>query len=156
MHFKGIKNNANKSFSEKLNIADLVKKKTEYHQPTTEKKEAKEQMHHIKNGETLTSDLKPSLTPNRNKASWPKIPIFMLSMVSTTIHTTLIAKKNKAGEDFKFTALLEKIQRTALLKFHKMMADIYEEVQHFHHDTVGAYDQDTNLALLDLNSMDNK
>ncbi|KAG1808895.1 uncharacterized protein BJ212DRAFT_1302795 [Suillus subaureus] len=39
MHFKGIKNNANKSFSEKLNIANLIKEKTEYHCLTTEEKE---------------------------------------------------------------------------------------------------------------------
>ncbi|KAG1780202.1 hypothetical protein EV702DRAFT_1255566 [Suillus placidus] len=39
MHFKGIENNANKGFSEKSNIADLVKEKTEYHRLTTEEKE---------------------------------------------------------------------------------------------------------------------
>ncbi|KAG2337483.1 hypothetical protein BDR05DRAFT_1004968 [Suillus weaverae] len=39
MHFKGIENNANKSFSEKLNIADLVKEKMEYHRLATEEKE---------------------------------------------------------------------------------------------------------------------
>ncbi|KAG2096125.1 uncharacterized protein F5147DRAFT_656726 [Suillus discolor] len=38
MHFKGIQNNANKSFSEKSNIADLAKGETKYHQLTTEEK----------------------------------------------------------------------------------------------------------------------
>ncbi|KAG1721781.1 uncharacterized protein EDB91DRAFT_1274880 [Suillus paluster] len=39
MHFKGIQNNTNKSFSEKSNIADVVKEKTEYHRLTAEEKE---------------------------------------------------------------------------------------------------------------------
>ncbi|KAG2132731.1 uncharacterized protein EDB93DRAFT_1107808 [Suillus bovinus] len=38
MHFKGIQDNANKSFSEKSNIANLAKDETEYHQLTTEEK----------------------------------------------------------------------------------------------------------------------
>ncbi|KAG1875361.1 hypothetical protein C8R48DRAFT_769359 [Suillus tomentosus] len=92
----------------------------------------------------------------------------MLAMVSTAIHTVLIAKKNKAGEDFKFTgnqfcdiytyhmALLERIRRTAPVKFHKMMADIYEEVQHFRHDAIGVYGTDTDLAFLDLEGMDDE
>ncbi|KAG2369567.1 hypothetical protein BDR07DRAFT_1371137 [Suillus spraguei] len=57
----------------------------------------------------------------KNKASRPEVPIPMVAIVSTAIHATLIAKKNKAGDDFKFTgnqfcdiytyhvALLEKI-----------------------------------------------
>ncbi|KAG1836594.1 hypothetical protein C8R48DRAFT_782918 [Suillus tomentosus] len=97
-----------------------------------------------------------------------EIPIPMLAMVSTAIHAVLIAKKNKAGEDFKFTgnqfcdiytyhvALLERIRRTAPVKFHKMMADIYEEVQHFRRDAIGVYGTDTDLAFLDLEGMDDE
>ncbi|KAG2365214.1 hypothetical protein BDR07DRAFT_1481596 [Suillus spraguei] len=104
----------------------------------------------------------------KNKASQPEVPIPMVAIVSIAIHATLIAKKNKAGDDFKFTgnqfcdiytyhvALLEKIRRTAPVKFHKMMADIYEEVQCFHCDTIGVYDKDTDLALLDLDGMDDE
>ncbi|KAG2040755.1 hypothetical protein BDR03DRAFT_1007929 [Suillus americanus] len=104
----------------------------------------------------------------KNKASRPEVPIPMVAIVSTAIHATLIAKKNKAGDDFKFTgnqfcdiytyhvALLEKIRRTAPIKFHKMMADIYEEVQGFCRDTIGVYDKDTDLALLDLDGMDDE
>ncbi|KAG2353093.1 hypothetical protein BDR07DRAFT_1496969 [Suillus spraguei] len=104
----------------------------------------------------------------KNKASRLEVPIPMVAIVSTAIHATLIAKKNKAGDDFKFTgnqfcdiytyhvALLEKIQRTAPIKFHKMMADIYEEVQGFCRDTIGVYDKDTDLALLDLDGMDDE
>ncbi|KAG2029301.1 hypothetical protein BDR03DRAFT_1018585 [Suillus americanus] len=104
----------------------------------------------------------------KNKASRLEVPIPMVAIVSTAIHATLIAKKNKAGDDFKFTgnqfcdiytyhvALLEKIQRTAPVKFHKMMADIYKEVQGFRRDTIGVYDKDTDLALLDLDGMDDE
>ncbi|KAG1834059.1 hypothetical protein DFJ58DRAFT_918030 [Suillus subalutaceus] len=104
----------------------------------------------------------------KNKASRPEVPIPMVAIVSTAIHATLIAKKNKAGDDFKFTgnqfcdiytyhvALLEKIRRTAPVKFHKMMANIYEEVQGFRRDTIGVYDKDTDLALLDLDGMDDE
>ncbi|KAG1869336.1 hypothetical protein DFJ58DRAFT_837648 [Suillus subalutaceus] len=104
----------------------------------------------------------------KNKTGQPEIPIPMLAIVSTAIHTTLIAKKNKVGNDFKFTgnqfcdiytyhvALLEKIQWMAPVKFHKMMSDIYEEVQHFCRDTIGAYDKDTDLMLLDLDGMDDE
>ncbi|KAG2090097.1 uncharacterized protein F5147DRAFT_780406 [Suillus discolor] len=103
-----------------------------------------------------------------NKTGRPEIPIPMLAMVSTAIHAVLVAKKNKAGEDFKFTgnqfcdiytyhvALLERIRRTAPVKFHKMMADIYEEVQHLRRDTIGVYDKDTDLAFLDLEGMDDE
>ncbi|KAG2110327.1 uncharacterized protein F5147DRAFT_772579 [Suillus discolor] len=103
-----------------------------------------------------------------NKTGRPEIHIPMLAMVSTAIHAVLVAKKNKAGEDFKFTgnqfcdiytyhvALLERIRKTAPVKFHKMMADIYEEVQHLHRDTIGVYDKDTNLAFLDLEGMDDE
>ncbi|KAG1729301.1 hypothetical protein EDD22DRAFT_960929 [Suillus occidentalis] len=104
----------------------------------------------------------------KNKAGRPEVPIPMVAIVSTAIHATLIAKKNKAGDDFKFTgnqfcdiytyhvALLEKIRKTAPVKFHKMMADIYEEVQGFRRDTIGVYDKDTDLALLDLDGMDDE
>ncbi|KAG2061355.1 hypothetical protein BDR06DRAFT_1001673 [Suillus hirtellus] len=104
----------------------------------------------------------------KNKASQPEVPIPMVAIVSTAIHATLIAKKNKAGDNFKFTGnqfcdiytyhvvLLEKIRKTAPVKFHKMMADIYKEVQGFCCDTIGVYDKDTDLALLDLDGMDNK
>ncbi|KAG1894664.1 uncharacterized protein F5891DRAFT_1194967 [Suillus fuscotomentosus] len=103
-----------------------------------------------------------------NKTGQPEIPIPMLAMVSTAIHAVLIAKKNKAGEDFKFTgnqfcdiytyhvALLERIRRMAPVKFHKMMADIYEEVQHFCRDAIGVYGTDTDLAFLDLEGMDDE
>ncbi|KAG2047070.1 hypothetical protein BDR06DRAFT_1014167 [Suillus hirtellus] len=103
-----------------------------------------------------------------NKTGRPEIPIPMLAMVSTAIHAVLIAKKNKAGEDFKFTgnqfcdiytyhvALLERIRRTAPVKFHKMMANIYEEVQHFRRDAIGVYGTDTSLAFLDLEGMDDE
>ncbi|KAG1727906.1 hypothetical protein EDD22DRAFT_853351, partial [Suillus occidentalis] len=96
----------------------------------------------------------------KNKAGRPEVPIPMVAIVSTA--------KNKAGDDFKFTgnqfcdiytyhvALLEKIRKTAPVKFHKMMADIYEEVQGFRRDTIGVYDKDTDLVLLDLNGMDDK
>ncbi|KAG2350137.1 hypothetical protein BDR05DRAFT_993565 [Suillus weaverae] len=104
----------------------------------------------------------------KNKAGQPEILIPMLAIVSTAIHAALIAKKNKVGNDFKFTsnqfcdiytyhmALLEKIQTLAPIKFHKLMADIYEEVQHFHHNATGAYDQDVDLALLDLDGMNDE
>ena len=96
----------------------------------------------------------------RNKAGRPEVPIPMLAIVSTAvslaifilvpivhdvpywqIHAVLLAKKNKSGDDFKFTgnqfcdiynfhvSLLGKIKQTAAAKFHKMMADIYEEIQ---------------------------
>ncbi|KAG2359347.1 hypothetical protein BDR07DRAFT_1378767 [Suillus spraguei] len=97
----------------------------------------------------------------KNKASRPEVPIPMVAIVSTAIHATLIAKKNKAGNQFcdiytYHVALLEKIRRTTPVKFHKMMADIYEEVQGFCRDTIGVYDKDTDLALLDLDGMDNE
>ncbi|KAG2367013.1 hypothetical protein BDR07DRAFT_1479560 [Suillus spraguei] len=67
----------------------------------------------------------------RKQGHRPEVPIPMVAIVSTAIHATLIAKKNKAGDDFKFTgnqfcdiytyhvALLEKIRRTLPSSFIK-------------------------------------
>ncbi|KAG2352895.1 hypothetical protein BDR07DRAFT_1383768 [Suillus spraguei] len=90
----------------------------------------------------------------KNKASRPEVPIPMVAIVSTAIHATLIAKKNKAGDNFKFTG--NQFCDIYTYHFHKMMADIYEEVQGFCRDTIGVYDKDTDLALLDLDGMDDE
>ncbi|KAG2120262.1 hypothetical protein DEU56DRAFT_918405 [Suillus clintonianus] len=104
----------------------------------------------------------------RNKGGRPEIPIPMLAMVCTAIRAILLAKKNKSSDDFKFTGnqffdiynhhvvLLERILTTAPVKFHKMMADIYEEVHRFRHSITGVYDQDDGLAFLDLEGMEDE
>ncbi|KAG1837616.1 hypothetical protein F4604DRAFT_1692156 [Suillus subluteus] len=47
-------------------------------------------------------------------------------------------------------------KRKAPIKFHKMMSDIYEEVNRFRHSISGAYNQDDSLSFLDLDSMDDE
>ncbi|KAG1721768.1 uncharacterized protein EDB91DRAFT_1274893 [Suillus paluster] len=102
----------------------------------------------------------------KNKSGRPQIPIPMMAMVCTAIRAILLAKKNRSSDDFKFTgnqffdiythhvSLLERIQTTAPVKFHKMMADIYEEVNRFRHSITGVYDQDDqSLSFLDLEGM---
>ncbi|KAG1835775.1 hypothetical protein F4604DRAFT_1942143 [Suillus subluteus] len=87
---------------------------------------------------------------------------------SFDIRATLLAKRNKSSDDFKFTgnqfldiynhhmSLLGSIQKKAPIKFHKMMSDIYEEVNRFRHSISGAYNQDDSLSFLDLDSMDDE
>ncbi|KAG1731116.1 uncharacterized protein EDB91DRAFT_1306873 [Suillus paluster] len=105
----------------------------------------------------------------KNKSGRPQIPIPMMAMVCTAIRAILLAKKNRSSDDFKFTgnqffdiythhvSLLERIQTTAPVKFHKMMADIYEEVNRFRHSITGVYDQDDqSLSFLDLEGMEDE
>ncbi|KAG1855223.1 hypothetical protein F4604DRAFT_1932275 [Suillus subluteus] len=104
----------------------------------------------------------------KNKGGRPEIPIPMLAIVCTAIRATLLAKRNKSSDDFKFTgnqfldiynhhmSLLGSIQKKAPIKFHKMMSDIYEEVNRFRHSISGAYNQDDSLSFLDLDSMDDE
>ncbi|KAG1862470.1 hypothetical protein C8R48DRAFT_673268 [Suillus tomentosus] len=77
-------------------------------------------------------------------------------------------KKSKSNDDFKFTgnqfcdnhsyhvSVLEQIQVMAPNKFHKMMSDIYKEVQCLHLDNPGPYAQDVSLTFLDINGMDDE
>ncbi|KAG1838695.1 hypothetical protein F4604DRAFT_1941188 [Suillus subluteus] len=104
----------------------------------------------------------------KNKSGRPEIPVPMLSIVCTAICTTLLAKQNKSTDDFKFTSnqfldiynhhvsLLRSIQKKAPIKFHKMMADIYEEVHRFCHSITGDYDQGDDLSFLDLDGMEDE
>ncbi|KAG2031063.1 hypothetical protein BDR03DRAFT_986654 [Suillus americanus] len=104
----------------------------------------------------------------KNKGGRPEIPIPMLAIVCTAIRATLLAKRNKSNDDFKFmgnqfldiynhhVSLLGSIQKKVPVKFHKMMSDIYEEVNRFHHSISGAYDQDDSLSFLDLDGMDDE
>ncbi|KAG1857521.1 hypothetical protein F4604DRAFT_1931477 [Suillus subluteus] len=104
----------------------------------------------------------------KNKGGRPEIPIPMLAIVCTAIRATLLTKRNKSSDDFKFTgnqfldiynhhmSLLGSIQKKAPIKFHKMMSDIYEEVNRFRHSISGAYNQDDSLSFLDLDSMDDE
>ncbi|KAG2339976.1 hypothetical protein BDR05DRAFT_950762 [Suillus weaverae] len=104
----------------------------------------------------------------KNKAQRPEIPISMLAIVCTAICAALLAKKNKSGEEFKFTgnqfcdnynyhvSVLERLRETAPIKFHKMMSDIYEEVQSLRLDTPGGYAQDVSLTFLDIDGMDDE
>ncbi|KAG2360824.1 hypothetical protein BDR07DRAFT_1511214 [Suillus spraguei] len=104
----------------------------------------------------------------KNKGGRPEIPIPMLAIVCTAIRATLLAKWNKSSDDFKFmgnqfldiynhhVSLLGSIQKKAPIKFHKMMSDIYEEVNRFRHSISGAYDQNVSLSFLDLDGMDNE
>ncbi|KAG1759122.1 hypothetical protein EDD22DRAFT_849484 [Suillus occidentalis] len=104
----------------------------------------------------------------KNKGGRPEIPIPMLAIVFTAIRATLLAKRNKSSDDFKFTgnqfldiynhhvSLLGSIKKKAPIKFHKMMSDIYEEVNRFRHSISGAYDQDDSLSFLDLDGMDDE
>ncbi|KAG2359227.1 hypothetical protein BDR07DRAFT_1488512 [Suillus spraguei] len=104
----------------------------------------------------------------KNKGGRPEIPIPMLAIVCTAICATLLAKRNKSSDDFKFTgnqfldiynhhvSLLGSIKKKVPIKFHKMMSDIYEEVNRFCHSISGAYDQDDSLSFLDLDGMDDE
>ncbi|KAG1846016.1 hypothetical protein F4604DRAFT_1936595 [Suillus subluteus] len=104
----------------------------------------------------------------KNKSGRPEIPVPMLSIVCTAICATLLAKRNKSTDDFKFTgnqfldiynhhvSLLRSIQKKAPIKFHKMMADIYEEVHRFRHSITGDYDQGDDLSFLDLDGMEDE
>ncbi|KAG1794382.1 uncharacterized protein HD556DRAFT_1475272 [Suillus plorans] len=104
----------------------------------------------------------------KNKAHRPEIPIPMLSIVCTAIYAALLGKKSKSNDDFKFTgnqfcdnysyhvSVLEQIRATAPNKFHKMMSDIYEEVQCLRLDTSGTYSQDVSLTFLDIDGMDDE
>lgn len=104
----------------------------------------------------------------KNKARRPEIPISMLAIVCTAIYAALLAKKTKSGDEFKFTgnqfcdnynyhvSVLERLRETAPNKFHKMMSDIYEEVQCLRLDTSGGYAQDVSLTFLDIDGMDDE
>ncbi|KAG1883987.1 hypothetical protein F4604DRAFT_1919798 [Suillus subluteus] len=98
----------------------------------------------------------------KNKSGRPEIPVPMLSIICAT----LLAKRNKSTDDFKFTgnqfldiynhhvSLLRSIQKKAPIKFHKMMADIYED--RFRHSITGDYDQGDDLSFLDLDGMEDE
>ncbi|KAG1852716.1 hypothetical protein F4604DRAFT_1686560 [Suillus subluteus] len=104
----------------------------------------------------------------KNKAHHPEIPISMLAIVCTAICAALLARKNKSSEEFKFTgnqfcdnynyhvSVLERLRETAPIKFHKMMSDIYQEVQSLCLDTPGGYAQDVSLTFLDIDGMDDE
>ncbi|KAG1872986.1 hypothetical protein DFJ58DRAFT_836807 [Suillus subalutaceus] len=50
----------------------------------------------------------------------------------------------------------KRLRETAPIKFHKMMSDIYQEVQSLHLDTPGGYAQDVSLMFLDIDGMDDE
>ncbi|KAG2337298.1 hypothetical protein BDR05DRAFT_1005175 [Suillus weaverae] len=81
----------------------------------------------------------------KNKAQCPKIPISMLAIVCTAICTALLAKKNKSGEEFKFTG-------NQFCNNYNYHISTYMRKS----NTPGGYAQDVSLTFLDIDGMDDE
>ncbi|KAG2124859.1 hypothetical protein DEU56DRAFT_916798 [Suillus clintonianus] len=103
----------------------------------------------------------------KNKANRPEVPIPIVALVATAVYAALLWKSMGSPAKFSFSGnqfsetyffhvqFLENMRDTAPRKFHRMMADIYEAVQHLRYTHTGkTAEQAAALELLDIDGMD--
>ncbi|KAG1857802.1 hypothetical protein F4604DRAFT_1931307 [Suillus subluteus] len=107
-----------------------------------------------------------NLTENNTKR--PEVPIPLVALVATVVYAALVWKSVGSPAKFNFSGnqisetyffhvkFLQNVKDTAPRNFHRMMADIYEAVQHLKYagGTEHTAEQNTALELLNLDGMD--